>query len=228
MGEYIPMDAIISWIYHILHLMLTLWFNIVRDWHYAGVAVLMAIESTVFPIPSEVVIPPAAYWASQGQMQFWAVVVSGMLGSYVGSILSYWVARHWGPGLLSRYGHYIRLTPQKMAFAKRWVAEYGVVGIFVARMLPVVRHLISLPAGALRMDVWKFSLATLAGSGLWCWVLAWFGREIIGDQPQLLNDPQVMVHVIKEKVIYISLAILILGGLYALIHRKIHKGGAHG
>lgn len=187
----------------------------------------MAIESTVFPIPSEVVIPPAAYWASQGKMTFWGVVVAGMVGSYVGSILSYWVARHWGPGLIAKYGHYVKLSPQKMAFAERWTTEYGVVGIFVARMLPVVRHLISLPAGVLRMNIWKFSAATLMGSGLWCLILAWFGQKVIGDQPELLNDPQIMVHVIKEKVIIISLAILILGGLYAVIHRQIYKGENH-
>jgi membrane protein DedA with SNARE-associated domain len=222
------MGTMIQWIHHLLHLLLTTWFNFVRDWHYTGVAILMAIESTVFPIPSEVVMPPAAYWASQGEMNFWGVVAAGMLGSYAGSILSYAVARRWGPGLIARYGRHVRLTPQKMTFASLWVEEYGVVGIFVARMLPVMRHLISLPAGALRMNIWKFSIATLAGSGLWCMVLAWFGEKVIGNQPQLLNDPQVMVHVIKEKVIYISLAILILGGLYGLIHRQIHKGGSHG
>ncbi len=210
-----------------IHSLLVIWFHVVESWHYVGVMLLMAIESTIFPIPSEVVIPPAAYWASQGQMSFWGVVVAGMMGSYLGSILSYGVARHWGPTLIARYGHYVRLTPQKMAFAERWVSEYGSVGIFVARVLPVVRHLISLPAGALCMNVWKFSAATLAGSGVWCLVLAWFGQKVIGDQPNLLSDPQVMVHVIKEKVIYISLAILILGGLYALIHRQIHKGESH-
>lgn len=208
-------------LHQILHFLMTFWFNFVKEWHYIGVAVLMAIESTIFPIPSEVVIPPAAYWASQGEMTFWGVVVAGMVGSYLGSLLSYGVAYHWGPGLIAKYGPKVRLTPQKMAFAERWTTEYGVVGIFVARMLPVVRHLISLPAGALRMNLWKFSIATLAGSGLWCFILAWFGQKVIGDQPQLLNDPQVMVHVIKEKVIIISLAILVLGGLYALIHKRI-------
>lgn len=211
-----------------IHSLLVIWFNMVESWRYVGVALLMAIESTVFPIPSEIVIPPAAYFASQGKMSFWGVVVAGMVGSYLGSILSYWVAYHWGPGLIARYGRYVRLTPQKMAFAERWVEEYGPVGIFVARMLPVVRHLISLPAGALRMNVWKFSAATLAGSGLWCLILAWFGVKVIGDQPNLLNDPAVLVHVIKEKVIIISLAVLILGGLYAAIHRQIHKGDSHG
>lgn len=213
---------------NLVHLLLTSWFNIVRDWHYWGVTLLMAIESTVFPIPSEVVIPPAAYWASQGEMHFWGVVVAGTVGSLMGSLLSYEVARRWGPGLVAQYGRYVKLTPQKMAYAEQWVATYGVVGIFVARMLPVVRHLVSLPAGALRMNIWKFSLATGLGSALWCTILAWFGQKIIGDQPNLMHDPQVMVHVIKDKMIYISLAILILGGLYGVIHRQIRKGEAHG
>ena len=205
-----------------------IWFNLVRDWHYLGVFIMMTLESTVFPVPSEVVVPPEAYWASQGQMNFWLVWVMATAGSYVGSIASYWVVRRWGRDLLYRYGRYVFLTPQKLQYAERWTTEYGVVGIFVARMVPVVRHLISLPAGALRMTVWKFSAATILGSGLWCYILAWFGEKVIGDQPELLNDPNVLIQVLRAKLIYIILAFVIVGGLYGLIRHHIHKtkGGA--
>ncbi|PIR21564.1 MAG: DedA family protein [Deltaproteobacteria bacterium CG11_big_fil_rev_8_21_14_0_20_47_16] len=210
------------------HSLFVVWFNLVKDWHYLGVLLLMALESTIFPVPSEVVVPPAAYWASQGLMNFWVVWLVATLGSYLGSIVSYWVARHWGHDLLYRYGRYVFLTPQKLRFAERWTTEYGVVGLFIARMLPVVRHLISLPAGALRMNVWKFSFATIAGSGVWCYILAWFGQKVIGDQPELLSDPNIMIHVMRDKLIYIVLAFAIVGGLYGVIHRQIHKTNKEG
>lgn len=213
------------------HSLFVVWFNLVKDWHYAGVFFLMALESTIFPVPSEAVVPPAAYWASQGQMNFWGVWLMATAGSYAGSIASYWVAKKWGHDLLYKYGRYVFLTPQKLQFAERWTSEYGVMGIFVARMLPVVRHLISLPAGALRMNIWKFSAATILGSGIWCYILAWFGQQVIGDQPELLNDPGVLVQVLRNKLIYIVLAFVVVGGLYGVIHYQIHKtkkGEQHG
>lgn len=210
--------------------LIIIWFGLVRDWGYWGVAGLMALESTICPIPSEVVVPPAAYWASQGQMTFWGVVVAATAGSYLGSILSYYIAQRMGRPLVLRWGHYALLSPQKLLFAEQWVARHGMAGIFVARMLPVVRHLISLPAGMLKMNFWRFSLATITGSALWCYILAWFGEQVIGDQPHLMNDPNVMVQVMKDKLLTIILAVVIVGGLYTAIRFQIHrsKGGRHG
>lgn len=212
------------------HALFVVWFQWVKAWGYWGVLLLMALESTVVPVPSEVVVPPAAYWASQGQMNFWGVVAVATLGSYLGSAISYYVARRMGPALVGRFGRYVFLTPQKLRFAEQWVARFGMAGIFVARMVPVVRHLISLPAGLLQMNFWRFSLATTAGSGLWCWILAWFGDKVIGDQPELLNDPNILVLVMRGKLLYIILAAVVLGGLYLVIQNRIHrtKGGDHG
>jgi membrane protein DedA with SNARE-associated domain len=98
-------------------------------------------------------------------------------------------------------------------------------------MVPVVRHLISLPAGLLKMPLATFSMATLSGSALWCTILAWFGNKVIGDQPELLQNPHVLVDVMKDKLLYIVLAILVMGGLYALIRYRIshtRKGASHG
>ena len=205
------------------HELLKLWFEFVLQWHYVGVALLMALESTIFPIPSEIIIPPAAYWASQGQMNFWGVVVAGMLGSYVGSVISY-LAAHWiGRPLLLKFGKYFLVTPAKLALAEQWATQYATVGIFLARMLPVVRHLISIPAGMLRMPFGTFSLATLAGSGLWCWVLAWFGQQVIGDQPALLQDPAILVQVLKSKLIYFVGAVIVMGALYFWMQWQKHR-----
>lgn len=199
------------------HSLLKVWFAFILEWHYGGVVVLMALESTVFPIPSEIIIPPAAYWASQGEMNFWGVVFAGMVGSYLGSTLSYFISQWIGRPLILRYGKYFFLPPEKFTFVEKWVTRYATSGIFFARMLPVVRHLVSIPAGLLRINFYRFSLATLLGSGLWCFVLAWFGREVIGDQPALLKDPQVLVSVLKTRFLYFVGGVIVMGTLYFLI-----------
>ena len=119
--------------------------------------------------------------------------------------------------------NYFFLPPEKLAFAEKWAVQYGTAGVFLARMLPVARHLISIPAGILKMDFWKFSLATLTGAGFWCLVLAWFGKKVIGDEPALLQDPQAMVHVLKAKLIYFILAVVVIGALYFIIHKQVKK-----
>lgn len=203
------------------HDLLKIWFQFVLDWGYWGVGFLMALESTVVPIPSEIIIPPAAYWASQGRMNFWGVVLAGMIGSYVGSAISYFLARWLGRPFLRRFGKYFFLPEKKLNFAEKWIAQYSVTGIFFARMLPVARHLISIPAGILRMNFLRFSLATLIGSGLWSLVLAWFGAEVIGDQPELLQNPEVLVNVLKGKLVYFVAFILVMGGAYLFIQKRI-------
>src|SRR5689334_2694981 len=149
------------------HELLRTWFQWVEMWGYWGVFVLMAMESSIIPVPSEVVMPPAAYWAAQGRMSFAGVVLAGTLGSYVGSVISYWGARWLGVPFLKRYGKYFLLSPDKLDMAGRWVNQYGTAGIFVARLLPVVRHLISMPAGVFKMPFGRFSLVTILGAGIW-------------------------------------------------------------
>jgi membrane protein DedA with SNARE-associated domain len=201
----------------VFHSLFTLWFQLVHDWGYAGVFTLMAIESTVFPLPSEVVMPPAAYWAVQGRMNFWGVVFAGTLGSWAGSAISYFVARSLGRPLILKFGRYVFVPEKKWIMAEQWIQRYGGPGIFFARLLPVVRHLVSLPAGAARMNFRVFSLMTLAGSFTWCLVLAWFGARVLADQPRLMEDPEALVHVLKDKLLWFVLAVVVMGGLYVLV-----------
>jgi len=112
------------------HALLRLWFELVRDWGYWGVALMMAIESTVFPLPSEIVVPPAAYWATQGRMSFWGVVVAATVGSWLGAALSYGVARALGRPLILRYGKYVLIPEKKWLLAELWIRHYSVAGIF--------------------------------------------------------------------------------------------------
>ncbi len=152
-------------------------------WLIAG---LMALESTFVPIPSEVIIPPAAYLAhTQGQMSWIGIVLSGTVGSWIGASLMYWAARFLGRPLVMRLGPYMGFPAAKIELAERWAARYGSAGVFFSRLLPVIRHLIGIPTGILRVDFRWYALATLAGSLVWCSVLAWLGMSI-GRHPELL------------------------------------------
>ena len=199
------------------HSLLQLWFRLTLEWGYLGVFLLMAVESTVFPLPSEVVIPPAAYWAGQGRLDFWGVVAAGTLGSWFGAALSYGVARWAGRPLLLRYGKYVFVPEKKWLLAERWIQHYAAAGIFFARLLPVVRHLVSLPAGAARMGFGVFSLMTLLGSFVWCTVLAWFGARVLADEPRLLHDPEALARVLHEKLWWFVAAAGVLFALYLFV-----------
>lgn len=201
------------------HQLLVVWFHWVRDLGYGGVIFLMALESSIFPVPSEVVMPPAAFWAAQGKMNFWAVVLAGTFGGYLGSIASYFLAQAVGLPLIKKYGKYFLLGPDKLQMAEAWVKEFGITGVFVARLLPVVRHLISIPAGILKMDFKKFSIATVLGAFTWCLILSWFGQQVLGDQPELLSSPEALVAACKAKLQWFIIAVLAFVMLYAVVVR---------
>lgn len=199
------------------HHLLVVWFQFVQDYGYAGVFFLMALESSIVPVPSEIVMPPAAYWAAQGKMDFWGVVLAGTLGSYFGSIVSYLVSKWVGAPVVKKYGKYFLMGEDKIAMAEVWIKSYGNFGVFIARLLPVVRHLISIPAGIFKMPVVPFSIMTVLGAGIWCWVLSYFGAEVLGSAPQLLSSPEEMIHVLKDKMRIIVIATAALGIAYAAV-----------
>jgi membrane protein DedA with SNARE-associated domain len=202
-----------------LHELLVTWFQWVENWGYAGVFLLMAMESSILPVPSEIVIPPAAFWAAQGRMDFWGVILAGTAGSYFGSMVMYFAARSLGLPVIhrlsGRYGKFLGITEEKLRIGEAWVLSHGLIGIFVARLLPVVRHLIGIPAGVFKMPIGAYSAATIVGSGLWCFVLAWFGREVIGHSPELLQSPEALIGVMKAKVIWIVAGVVAFAALYA-------------
>jgi membrane protein DedA with SNARE-associated domain len=170
----------------LLHQFSDWYLSVLGSGGYWLIAALMALESTFVPIPSEVIIPPAAYLAhTQGQMSVLGIILAGSAGSWIGAAAMYWAARLLGRPLVLRFGRYMWISPAKIEMAEAWAARYESAGVFFSRLLPVIRHLIGIPVGILRMDFRWYALATLAGSLLWCSVLAWLGKTI-GQHPELL------------------------------------------
>jgi len=199
-----------------MHHLLETWFHWVLTGGYLGIIVLMAMESSIFPVPSEIVIPPAAFLAAQGKLSFTGVVLAGVLGSYLGSAITYWASRLIGRPLIVKYGRFVLVTPKKLEQAEQWLARYEAGGVFFARLLPVVRHLISIPAGIVRMNFGLFSLVTIAGSTLWCWILAYLGDKAYRLEPELLTSPDALVRFIHGQSKGILLVVALFAALYML------------
>ena len=199
-----------------MHHLLETWFHWVLTGGYLGIIVLMAMESSIFPVPSEIVIPPAAFLAAQGKLSFTGVVLAGVLGSYLGSAITYWASRLIGRPLIAKYGRFVLVTPKKLEQAEQWLARYEAGGVFFARLLPVVRHLISIPAGIVRMNFGLFSLVTIAGSALWCWILAYLGDKAYRLEPELLTSPDALVRFIHGQSKGILLVVALFAALYML------------
>jgi len=183
----------------------------------ALIALLMAMESSIVPLPSEVVIPPAAHLAYTHQIPIGltGVILAGTFGSWLGATLMYWFSRLAGRPLVLRYGRYAFISAAKVEGAERWAAHYGAMGIFISRLLPVVRHLIGIPAGIVRMSYRSFSLYTILGSGIWCAVLCYVGIKM-GQDEQLMKGE---LHRIS---LWLAGFMLVVGGLYYFfVHRHM-------
>jgi membrane protein DedA with SNARE-associated domain len=154
---------------------------------YPGIFLLMAMESSIIPIPSELVMPPAGYLAQQGQMSVAVSIACGTLGSLVGAYANYFAAHFLGRPLLLKYGKYVFITEEKFAKVEQFFLKHGEISTFIGRLIPVVRHLISLPAGIAGMNHLKFSLYTLLGAGLWVTVLTFIGYFIGSNQELIMK-----------------------------------------
>lgn len=209
--------------------LIEIWFRWVHDWGYGGVVILMAMESSIFPVPSELVVPPAAILAAQGgSMTVPGVILAGTLGSWLGSAITYWAAFFLGRPVVMKFGKYFFMPPAKVERAERFMHRYESGGIFFARLLPVIRHLISIPAGIIRMGFLKFSVLTVIGSALWCWVLAVLGQKVGSKlEPSQLDalkkgegvDLTHLIHAVKHESLWIIGAILVVCVLYFVAMR---------
>lgn len=142
---------------------------------YPGIFVLMALESSVVPVPSELVMAPAGYLAAKGQLDPVWVVIAGTVGGLVGALANYWIAAWIGEPLLRKYGKYVLISERHLDQSERFFLRHGEIGTFLGRFVPVVRHLISIPAGVARMRLGRFALFTALGAGAWGAILTWIG-----------------------------------------------------
>lgn len=154
--------------------------SITQGMGYWGVFILMAIESSFIPFPSEMVVPPAAYLAAQGKMDIWLVIFASVSGSLVGALFNYFIAYYLGRPLIyklagTKVARMLMIKPEQIQRAENYFAKYDRASTFFGRLVPVIRQLISLPAGFVKMPLHSFLLYTFLGSGIWTLVLAGLG-----------------------------------------------------
>lgn len=152
--------------------------QIVSDWGYIGIFVLMTLESTVFPIPSELVMIPAGYLAHQGELSATLSVIAGTAGSLAGALINYIVSRRYGRSFLWNHGKKILVSRRRLAQMDYFFRRYGEITTFLGRLIPVARHYISIPAGLAKMRLWRFMLFTSLGAFVWMVVLTALGYFI--------------------------------------------------
>ena len=219
------MHQLLVWYHGHAH-QLGVWIHDLIHWYAASlgsggyplIALLMAIESSIFPLPSELVIPPAVYLAkTQGILSIPGIVLAGAVGSWAGASLMYWAARVAGRPLVIKFGKYFFVTPNKIELAERWAARFGEFGVFASRFILIVRHLIGIPAGIVRLSYVKYSAYTFLGSLIWCSILSWVAVEAGRNQAVMRGE-------LKTVTVWIVGTILVFGAIYYfLVHRLARK-----
>lgn len=180
---------------------------------YPGIFILMAMESSVFPVPSELVMPPAGYLAHRGEMNLWLAILIGTLGSLAGAYANYYAAHWLGRPLILKYGKYVWITEEKFAKVETFFHKHGEISTFIGRLLPVVRHLISLPAGLAGMHHGKFAFYTTAGAFFWVTILTWIGY-FIGQNQELI------MRYSHQALIWVILFSIALVAVYVRWHKR--------
>jgi len=180
---------------------------------YAGVVFLMCLESSFFPWPSELVMPQAGYLASQGKMNLVIVIVLGVVGSWLGALFNYFLAMRLGRPFFLKYGKNFFCPPEKFLLAERFFLKHGDVSTFTGRLIPVVRHLISIPAGLTRMNMTKFLIYTGTGSAIWVSILAYIGY-VCGQNMALVKKYS------HQATLGVIAACFVIIGVYVWLHRR--------
>ncbi len=200
------------------HLMTQL-VNSIEGFGYLGILLLMAMESSVLPVPSELVMAPAGYLAAQGRMNAGIALVCGIAGSLVGAYVNYYVASRVGRWVFVRYGKWVLLSEKSLERTERFFARHGEIATFVGRLFPVIRHLISIPAGLARMRLGKFFGYTAAGAGIWCAILLLIGW-IIGKAGQSADPTILYKEYAHRALLYLVPAVALLVIVYVWRQRQ--------
>ena len=180
------------------------------DLGYAGIIALMAMESSILPVPSELVMPPAGYWAAKGEMSFALALLCGVVGSIIGALANYYGAQLIGRPLIRRYGKYVLLSEKNLERSERFFAQHGEISTLIGRLFPVIRHLISIPAGLHRMPLGKFILYTAIGAAIWCAILTWIGY-FLGQNEAVLRSEEIHRYVTWALIALVPLSLGAIG-----------------
>ena len=183
----------------------------VSSWGYAGIFVMMFLESSFFPFPSEVAMIPAGYLAHKGEMSLALAFISGTLGSLLGAIFNYYLCYFFGREIILKYGKFVGITHEKMDKFEAFFNKHGEISTFNSRLIPGIRQYISLPAGLAKMNIFRFCLFTTLGAGIWCAVLLGVGY-FLGSNPD------------EQTLLIITIALLtvvaVISAIYIVKQRK--------
>jgi membrane protein DedA with SNARE-associated domain len=183
---------------------------------YSGILVLMFIESTFIPLPSELVIPPAGYLIAQEQMSWAGVIASGTIGSVLGALFNYAIAVYLGRPFILKYGKYFGVSQKHFVKGEEFFLKHGNISTFIGRLILGVRHYISFPAGLCKMNMGKFCFYTAAGAGIWVCILAYIGYFVGNNKDRIMEAS-------RQWSIYVISGCVLLIGIYILWHKRKQK-----
>ena len=181
--------------------------DLIFDWGYVGIIIMMAIESSFIPFPSELVLVPAGYLAAQGQMSIAAIIGSALAGSLIGAFVNYYLAFTLGRKFLIKFGKYFFIKEETLLKMEDYFEKHGHISTFTGRLIPGIRQLISIPAGIAKMNLVEFSLYTTLGAGIWALVLTLLGY-FIGTNEALIQQ------YLKQITILVVVLLIILVSVY--------------
>ena len=187
--------------------------ELIFDWGYLGIFLLMSIESSFIPFPSEIVLIPAGYLASKGDMSIAMIMFSALSGSMAGAFINYYLALVLGRKILKKYGKYFFINENALQKMDEYFAKHGHISTFIGRLIPGIRQLISIPAGLARMNLVVFSTYTALGAGIWAAILVVLGY-MIGENQELIEN------YLKQITILIIIMLLLLASWYAYAQRN--------
>lgn len=205
----------LEWIQDVLKLNV----DLIAAGGYLGIFVLMTIESSFIPFPSEVVVPPAGYLAARGEMSVAWIMVASLLGSLAGAFVNYWIAVRIGRPFFHRWGKWFLVSGKSLDRAEEFFARHGEIGTFVGRLIPGVRQLISIPAGMARMHLGRFAFFTALGAGIWCAVLLGIGWSV-GKAGDRLDLSRVKDEAFRDFLVYVLPALAVIVAAYVLWRRR--------
>ncbi|MEA3331486.1 MAG: DedA family protein [Campylobacterota bacterium] len=187
--------------------------DLIFDWGYLGIFLLMAIESSFIPFPSEIVLIPAGYLASKGDMSLGMIMASALGGSLVGAFINYFLALTLGRKILKKYGKYFFIKESALEKMDSYFEKHGHISTFIGRLIPGIRQLISIPAGIAKMNLAVFSTYTALGAGIWALILTMLGY-FIGENQELIDT------YLKQITISVVVVLILLGSWYAYYQKR--------